>query len=218
MAAITTDDAQFQVEQEQAENKAMMELYAQMDTLPPQTQMFMEGCLPEFEELRHLINCRELVMRNLLAFSVGVQKTVCWDMANEKANHNRLLHLLFDKFKIMEYEYGVVKKRYPAAETLHRLTSELAGMEQVRRIEIPECPNMYLFVVERRNRSLLYVVWDKRDTFSGEKEPPVPFEWSWPKSNARAVDVFGETIPIEVKDGYLRLLVSLTPVFIESNP
>jgi hypothetical protein len=42
-----------------------------MDTLPPQTQMFMEGCPQEFEGLRHRINCREVVIRNLPAFSAG---------------------------------------------------------------------------------------------------------------------------------------------------
>jgi hypothetical protein len=56
-------------------------LYEQMASLPPQLQMFMRGCPEELEDKRHRINCRELVMRNLLALSAGVRRTVCWNLA-----------------------------------------------------------------------------------------------------------------------------------------
>jgi hypothetical protein len=194
----------------------MAELYARMETLPPQTQMFMEGCPAQWDDLRHRINCRDLVMRNVLAFSAGVQKTVCWDLANESSDRYRLLHLQFDKFKLMEYEGGVVSHRYPAAETLRRVTSLLAGVQQVRRLDIPERPTLYLFEVQRRERSPLLVVWERRDAFSGEKEPSVPFEWSCSMERAGAIDAFSETIPTEVKNGRLHRRVSLTPMFIES--
>lgn len=66
------------------QSEAVAELYEQMPTLPPQAQMFMQGCPPELEEKRQRINCREVVSRCLLAFSEGVQKMLCWNLANEK--------------------------------------------------------------------------------------------------------------------------------------
>ena len=65
--------------QQTPEQAAMARLYQDMTSLPPQLQMFMRGCPPELEAKRHRINCRELVMRNLLALSVGVRRTVCWN-------------------------------------------------------------------------------------------------------------------------------------------
>ena len=67
--------------QQTPELAAMARLYQDMASLPPQLQMFMRGCPPELEAKRHRINCRELVMRNLLALSAGVRRTVCWNLA-----------------------------------------------------------------------------------------------------------------------------------------
>jgi hypothetical protein len=57
--------------QRSPEQAAMARLYQDMASLPPQLQMFMRGCPPELEAKRHRINCREVVMRNLLALSAG---------------------------------------------------------------------------------------------------------------------------------------------------
>ena len=66
------------------QNEAVAELYEKITTLPPQVQMFMEGCSSELEEIRHRINCREIVTRFVLALSAGVQKMLCWNLANGK--------------------------------------------------------------------------------------------------------------------------------------
>ena len=69
--------------QKTPEQAAMARLYQDMASLPSQLQMLMRGCPPELEAKRHRINCRELVMRNLLALSVGIRRTVCWNLAPE---------------------------------------------------------------------------------------------------------------------------------------
>lgn len=194
---------------------AIAELYEQMATLPPQAQMFMDGCPPELEQKRHRINCRELVARALLALSAGVPKMLCWNLANEKVDRANLMHLLFDKHKLFEYEQGVFKHPYPAAETFRRLTAALGDVERVQRIELPEYPGIYLFEARRRERSPLFVVWERRDAFSSEDAPSTPVMWEWSAAQARAVDVFGEAVPTQAHDKHLRLEVSLTPVFVE---
>jgi hypothetical protein len=194
---------------------AIAELYEQMATLPPQTRMFMEGCPAELEQKRHRINCREVVTRSLLALSRGVEKMLCWNLANEKVDRANLMHLLFDKHKLFDYERGVFKSPYPAAEAFQRMVDALAGVEHVRQIELPDQPTIFLFEVQRYTRTPLFVVWERRDTFSGEDEPPTPVAWKWSASQARAWDVFGESISTRVYDAHLHLAVSLTPVFIE---
>jgi hypothetical protein len=42
-------------------------LYDQMADLPPTLQMFMAGCPADLEARRDRINCRQLVMRTVLA-------------------------------------------------------------------------------------------------------------------------------------------------------
>lgn len=211
MIAHPQSDSQAQA----AQSEAVAELYEQMATLPPQAQMFMQGCPAELEEKLHRINCREVVSRCLLALSGGVQRMLCWNLANEKVDRNNLMHLLFDKHKLFDYESGVFKRPYPAAETLRRMIDALGKVEQVQRIDQPEHPNIYLFEVQRHKRDPLFVVWERHDAFSGEDEPATPVTWRWSAPRAQAMDVFGEAIPTEVSDGHLHLAVSLTPVFIE---
>ncbi len=62
-------------QQETPERRAMGVLYDRMPDLPPTLQMFLEGCPAEVDALRDRINCRQIVMRNLLALAGGVRRT-----------------------------------------------------------------------------------------------------------------------------------------------
>ena len=87
------------------EEAAMASLYEQMASLPPQLQMFMRGCPPELEDRRHRVNRRELVMRNLLALSSGVRRTVCWNLAPDIPGYENplsIMDLLFGKLVLMD--------------------------------------------------------------------------------------------------------------------
>jgi hypothetical protein len=202
------------------EQAAMAGLYERMDSLPPQLQMFMRGCPEELEAKRHRINCREIVMRNLLALACGVRRTVCWNLAPEipgYENHLSVMDLLFGKFALMGYEGAELSRRHPAADTFALLAGQLAGVERVVRIELPGRPGLYLFEVRRGGRGPLLVVWDQRDPFTGEDDPPVPFEWPWPATRAVAVDVFGRPQPAEVSDASLHLQVSGTALLVTAG-
>jgi hypothetical protein len=73
-----------------------------------------------------------------------------------------------------------------------------------------------MYKVQRQKPDPLFVIWEKRDAFSGEDIPNTPLTCKWPTSHARAVDVFGEVIPTQVINGHLYLSVSHTPVLIET--
>ena len=65
------------------ERRVMAALYDRMDSLPPRLQMFMAGCPAELEARRERINCRQVVMRTLLALAEGVHRTAYWNLAPE---------------------------------------------------------------------------------------------------------------------------------------
>ena len=187
----------------------MASLYEQMASLPPQLRMFMRGCPPELEDKRHRINCRELVMRNLLALSAGVRRTVCWNLAPDIPGYENplsIMDLLFGKLALIGLRrHGELRHRYPSAERFALLADRLAGVERVTRLEVPERPNLFLFDVRRHRRGPLLVVWEQRDSFHGEDEPPVAFDWPWPAARASAVDALGQAQPAELLDGRVKL-------------
>jgi hypothetical protein len=202
------------------EEAAMASLYEQMASLPPQLQMFMRGCPRELEDRRHRINRRELVMRNLLALSSGVRRTVCWNLAPDIPGYENplsIMDLLFGKLVLMDYEGTELRHRYPSAETFALLADQLAGVDSVTRLEVPERPSVFLFEVHRGGRGPLLVVWNQRDSFHGEDEPPIAFAWPWPAAQAKAVDALGQAQPAAANDGRVHLQVSVTPLFVTAE-
>jgi hypothetical protein len=201
------------------EQAALATLYGRMASLPPQLQMFMRGCPPELDAKRDRINCREIVLRNLLALSAGVRRTVCWNLAPEIPGYENplsIMDLLFGKFALLGYEASELGLRHPSGETFALLAEQLAGVEDVTRLDGPN-PGIFLFDVHRRGREPLLVVWQERHSFYGEDEPAVPFDWPWSAAHATAVDDLGRTQPVELENSRLRLQVSLTPVFVTAG-
>ena len=79
-------------------------------------------------------------------------------------------------------------------------------------------PTLYAFEVDRAGRGPLLVLWDHRDTFGGEDEPPVSITWPWPAATATVTDVFGQARTVLGRDGQIELPVSVTPVFVTAQP
>jgi hypothetical protein len=180
----------------------------------------MRGCPQELEDKRHRINCREIVMRNLLALSAGVRQTVCWNLAPDVPGYTNplsVMDLLFGKLVLMDYEGTELRHRYPSAETFSLVADQLAGVDSVTRVEVPTRPSLFLFDVRRSGRGPLLVVWEQRDSFYGEDEPPIAFDWPWPAAQAEAVDALGQVQTVGLLDGRVQLRVSLTPLFIAGD-
>jgi hypothetical protein len=94
------------------------------------------------------------------------------------------MDLLFGKLALLDYEGAELSSRHPAADTFARLADQLAGVDGVVRIEVPGRPGVYLSEVGRGGRDPLLVVWERRDPFDGEDDPPVPFDRPWPAPGA----------------------------------
>jgi hypothetical protein len=190
------------------------ELYSRMSSLAPETQMFMLGCAPEMEAKYDRIQARELVMRNLFAFAAGVQKTLYWQLLDIRLNRDNMMTLMYGKIGLLGYDNGALRKRSPTADAYQRMAKALAGARAVKRIDVSDKPSIFLFEVDRGSRGPVFVLWERRDEFTGENSPAVPFECAWTAGKATATDALGQTVPVRVADGRLYLEISLTPVFL----
>ena len=198
-----------------AGKKGIADLYSKMETLAPETQMFMLGCKPDLQARFERIQARDLVMRNVFAFAAGVQRTLYWDLVNDVSDRDDLMTLMYGKIAVLGYDHGKLTKRFPVAEAYARMANQLHGVRRVTQIHLQDKPTVYLFEVERTHRKPLFVVWEKRITFSGEDLPPVTFGMKWPTKSAIALDALGKTVPTTVKDGEISFPLSLTPIFVE---
>jgi len=190
-----------------------------MDRLPPRLQMFMAGCPAELEAKRQRINCRQVVMRTVLALAEGVRRTAYWNLAPEHpgpVDHLQMMHLMIGKLPLLGYCDGELAVRHPAADSFALLAEKTAGARAVSRVPAGSRPGLHAFEIERAGREPLLVLWDHRDPFDGEDEPPVDVSWPWPAAAATVTDVFGRTWTATSQYGQIRLPVSVTPLFAET--
>ena len=216
---LSTGELAAQAGQETPEHQAMTALYDRMETLPPQLQMFMADCPSGLEARRERIGCRQVVMRTVLALAEGVRRTAYWNLAPEypgPADHLQMMHLLIGKLPLLGYQDGELSVRHPAADTFALLARALAGARTVTRVT-PEGQQETLraFEADRTGRGPLLVLWDQRDPFDGEDQPPLTVTWPWPAPAATVTNAFGQVRTVPVQDGKLRLPVTDTPLLIE---
>ena len=154
-------------------------------------------------------------MRNLFAFSAGVETTMFWDLWHNTSRRDDMMHLMFSKLKLMELEEGGLARR-PLAGAFQRMARMLRGLQSVQRIAPETDPSVVVFEVLRSGRGPLYVIWQRRDAFSGEDAPATRFEMDWKEPACVMVDALGAAPPFTVGNGHLCLLLSNTPIFIEA--
>ena len=213
--------------QDTPERRVMTALYDRMDSLPPRLQMFMAGCPAELEARRQRINCRQVVMRTVLALAEGVRRTAYWNLAPEypgPVDHLQMMHLMIGKLPLLGYRDGDLAVRQPAADSFALLAEKAAGARAVSRVTpdgpavLAACgggPGVHAFEFERSGRGPLLVLWDHRDPFDGEDEPPADVSWPWPAATALVTDVFGRSWTARRQNGQIRLPLSVTPLFVE---
>lgn len=189
-------------------------LYLEMASLPPQTQMFMQGCAPALEAKFERIQSRGVVMRNLFGLAAGVKAMVYWDLINLPGRRDDLMNLMYGKIGLFKVEGATIGARTLTADVFARMTQLLAGVRSVRRVEVADQPALYVFAVERDGGQHGFVAWEMREAFTGEDQPANPHHWPCPAQPADAIDVFGNQVPVTLSNGQLRLSLSLDPIFI----
>lgn len=195
----------------------LADMYNNMNSLAPETQMFMMDCPKDLNDKYARLQSRDIVMRNILAFSAGVQKTMYWCLTDNTADKYDLMTLMFGKNKLIDYDKGKVIKEFPEVAVFKRMAGFLNHIQTITRIDVPGKPLLYYFKVTKGEGDTVYVVWEKRDTFSGEDQPATNYVLPWTARSAKAVDAFGKTVPAKVSNGNLEISVSETPIFLEEN-
>lgn len=209
------DSADLAQQAETPDRKAMRSLYARMTSLPPQLQMFMQGCPPDLEAKRDRIAAREIVTRNLLALCEGVRRSLCWDLAPEVPNYRDPLNLmgfLGDKLALMDFEGNALSKVEPAGAAFKRFATFMQGATAVRRLTSD--PGLVAVEVLRDNRGPLNVLWAEGDAFEGEDQASRPLSWPWAAASATVTDALGVSQPTELREGRLALSVGVTPLLV----
>jgi hypothetical protein len=204
--------------QDTPEHQAMDALYARMSELPPELAMFLQGCPPELEARRQRIQCRQIVQRTVLALAAGVRRTAYWNLAPEapgRLDHRQMMALLIGKLPLLGYEGGELTVRHPAAGTFALLADSLTGATLVTRKSLAGSPSVQAFEIIRYGREPLLVLWDQRDTFHGEEDPPVPARLPWPAPAATVTSALGESWDVQARDGLLTLPAGATPLLAE---
>ncbi len=208
------DSADLAAANETPDRRAMRTLYSKMAELPPELQMFMQGCPPALEAKRHRIACREMVTRNLLALAEGVTLTLCWNLAPEVPNYRdpyNMMGFLSDKLALMDFVDGRLSKREPAADVFQRLAGLLDGATGARHLD--SAPGVASLLVERGEHGPLHVLWAESEP-GAEDGAPLLTEVPWEAAEAQAVDVFGVERKLTPVDGRLSLGVTTTPLFV----
>jgi hypothetical protein len=219
--AQSTSELAAQAGQDTPERRAMAALYVRMPELPPALQMFLAGCPPELEARRQRINRRQVVTRTMLALASGVHRTAYWNLAPEypgPVDDHQMMYLMIGKLPLLGYTGGKLAERHPAADTFTLLAGHLAGAQTVVQADTGR-PGINVFEIHRPGHHPRLVLWEHRDAFAGEDQPPVAVSWPWPAATATVTDAFGQRRTVRSAGGRIELPVSDTPLLVaEQSP
>jgi len=194
------------------------QLYADMSSLAPQTQMFMLGCSPALDDKYQRLQASSLVMRNVIGLCAGVRRMLYWDLLRASGPRDDLMTLMYGKIGLLELEDGEVKQWTVTARAFQRMTEQLHGVQSIRRVAAAEFPAIQLFVADRGARGQTYIVWDRRDAFSGEEASPALFSFEPGFDSANAMDALGHPVELQWNGPVVRVPVSITPIYITPKP
>ena len=133
--------------------------------------MFLQGAPAALEERLQHLQARDMVIRNILAFSAGVQKMAFWDIWHETERRDQVKTLLYGKLKLLEHKDGELSEVLPLGRVYQEMAAHLAGVEGVERMAVDDA-SVYAFQVTRRGRGPVGVAWIKEE--GAEREVSLP--------------------------------------------
>jgi hypothetical protein len=125
-----------------------------------------------------------------------------------------MMYLMIGKLPLLAYTGGQLAERHPAADTFALLAAHLAGAQTVVRADTGDRPGLNVFEIGRPGHHPRLVLWEHRDAFAGEEQPPVAVSWPWPTVTATVTDAFGQRRAVRSDGGRIGLAVSDTPLLV----
>ncbi|MGZ3298445.1 MAG: hypothetical protein ACXU8O_05490 [Asticcacaulis sp.] len=181
----------------------------QMSDLPADTRMFLPDASPELASRLFELASDDLVIRNLLAFSSGVQKTAFWDIWHQ-SDADTPNGLQYGQFRLLQRSASGDLVPGPMARPFSELASQLSDARSVERLEDPTQPDLYVVKIERAGGKPLFVAWLKPASV-GAQPAPRTVTASWIPGNPSVSRLDGKKIA--APSGGVEL--SEHPLFIE---
>ena len=180
--------------------EAVRALRARAATLPPETRMFLQPDDAEMAARLFRLQSNDLVVRNMLALSSGVQRTAFFDLWHDTSQPDAPNTVLYGALKLLDHDATGLNRELPLAAPFRRLALALAGTERVERIALAANPDVYAFRVERRGRPALLVAWRRPATLGDASAPlSVAIPWRGGIKDCAAID--GRTVPVTARQG-----------------
>lgn len=179
--------------------------------LPIQIEMFFQDIDQELSDKVERIHCRDITQRVLLLLENDVKKQWKWNLRAVKTPYGYGVPT-FSALRLMNFD--TLEKR-PSFYCYQRMTGKMNGAKYVRRLDTGN-EDLFLYeIVKQDNLSKFYVIWERRDLFYGEDQPPITFEFQTGFNSATVTDVFGKAETKSTVNGILSLNITDTPLFIE---
>ena len=185
-------------------------IYAEKLTFPPAIQMFFKDPPRHLEEKRDRLNCKDLVQRITMALAAGVEKVWYWCL-HTVWHPTCGPHPIFGKLRLVDLQRG---HRFPAFYAYNRLIGILEHIETIEE-KTTENRHIKFFKFTKKNGKGGYIVWERRDLFAGEEEPPSSFRLRLQANTVTKKTIFGEQTVMTVKNGDLTLKLTDNPIIIE---
>jgi hypothetical protein len=149
--------------------------------------------------------------RTILALSANVEKLWLWELL-ERPIPNYGLHPIFGNLRLMNES---LTERFPSYPVYQRMANRLNGINRIWSIPVKQ-QNVFLFGLERDSQAPFYVIWERRDWFTGEDQPPNKFLFEIKANEIRLTDVFGASSSRKVSNGRVEIEISATPIYIDA--
>lgn len=188
---------------------------------PDQFRMFAYGIQNEswLDEKRDRIQGRQMVQRTILAFSSGVERLDWWNLHHPELGKGKLgcaiRHPIFGKMSLMTQKRDGTLIPNPTFNYYKVMAEKIDGAKSIEQLSTNA--NIYAFELIDKNDKTLYVIWEKRDQFTGEDDPSVSFKFSVPWQNAKATEIFGNQQTVTAVNGDITIQITDTPIFVEEN-
>ncbi|MBR0346008.1 MAG: hypothetical protein IJI03_12200 [Rudaea sp.] len=199
----------------EAKPDAVSQLRAQAATLPVETRMFLDAHDTANAERLRTLQTEDIVVRNTIALSSGIQRTAFFDLWHDSAEANAANAMLYGAFKLLDHDANeALTKELPLATSFLRFSMALAGQTRISRIAVSAHPDVYAFRVERTQRSPLLVVWRRPVDVGGSAEV-LQVDLPWKEKAKQGTTAVGGKADFTKKGGTLSVLVSEMPIFID---
>lgn len=195
------------------DDPAVIDLYADRESLPDTLQMFLSDAPDVLRSLLHRESARDLVIRSALLLAAGVRRLLPFAVAPEypDATPYTTRALMFGAFAMADFEDGRLGRMRPVARTFEFLARALNGVATAYRFDCSD-PDLFLINCEASDGApAVAIAW----TRSGSKQQ-VRLPWQ-SASPLHGVDAIGAPVPIEAQHNHPMITVGDLPVLVRTT-